>query len=193
MAERYMPLYVPMKADPLPEEDCVSDSERKPEYDFLMCMWKVKNPLYPEPDFCNHPSKDFSSLIQHLTEDHQAVLEKNVDFCPSCQIVFDGPLQGIHHYLSKALNFEDFEMANENPANKDVDLKLWLGPIFDTIKTIRDGVMNKIIYQQMPPLEGFPDDMLDDPETPMFDDNALINELDLSLSMLQDVEGTGHE
>ena len=45
----------------------------------------------------------------------------------------------------------------------------------------------------MPPLEGFPDDMLDDPETPMFDDNALIDELDLSLSMLQDVEGTGHE
>ena len=121
------------------------------------------------------------------------MLEKNVDFCLSCQIVFDGPLQGIHHYLSKALSFEDFEMANENPANKDVDLKLWLGPIFDRSKTIRDGVMNKIIYQEMPLLEGFPDDMLDDPETPMFDDNALIDELDLSLSMLQDVEGTGHE
>ena len=95
--------------------------------------------------------------------------------------------------LSMILNIEDFEMANENPANKDVDLKLWLGPIFDTIKTICDGVMNKIIYQEMPSLEGFPDDMMEDPKTPMFDDNALIDELDLSLTMLQDVEGTGHE
>ena len=155
MAEAYMPLYVPIKNETVSEgaEPVSINLPEDGDYKYIMCMWKVKNPLYPEPDFCVHASKDFPSLIKHLKEEHNACLEKNVDYCLGCQILFDSPLQGIHHYLSKTLNFEDFDMVRDNPACNGVDLKIWLGPIFDRIKGIRAEVMDKIIYKDMPPLE----------------------------------------
>ena len=151
MAEASMPRYAPVKFDQeeVAEVEKMSESNNE-DYDFMMCMEKLKNPLYPEPDFCNHACKDFLSLIQHLREDHGAAMEKHVDYCVGCEILFDSPLQGIHHYLTKALMYEEFDMVRENsachPAFKK-DLKTYLGPIFDKIKVFCEDIQTSLRYE----------------------------------------------
>ena len=80
------------------------------------------------------------------------ILEENVDYCMACNILFDSPLQGVYHYLTKALTYQDFDMARENPVYKDL-VKTWLGPVYEKINFIRDEIMDRIMYQDMNPLK----------------------------------------
>ena len=41
------------------------------------------------------------------------ILEENVDYCMACNILFDSPLLGVYHYLTKALAYQNFDMSHE--------------------------------------------------------------------------------
>ena len=158
MVETHMPLATPVKVETC-EDEAVETMASPP--DPIMCFWKMKRTLDTEPDFCTHESKDFMSLIEHLRVDDNANVDKYVDYCLSCEIMFESPLQAIHHYLSKILNFEGFEMVREYQPIED---QLWMDSFFDHIKNICEEVMDRLIYQEtfpyqegpyqeMPPLE----------------------------------------
>ena len=55
----------------------------------------------------------------------------------------------IHHYLSKTLNYEDFEMKIQDPNIKPG----MVAPFLKKIKELSEDVMDKLIYQNMPELE----------------------------------------
>ena len=163
-----MPVCAPMKFEKCEENSVESEPIAKKskieEPAYFMCLWKKADTEAGYP-FCTHEVKDFQTLIEHLIEVHDVTLTKNVDFCPSCQILFGSSLQGIHHYLSKALNYEDFEMKNHHP-----NIQPGMGaPILKKIKELSEDVMDKLIYQNMPELEEFVEghdtvDMIPEPE-----------------------------
>ena len=146
MAEASMPLCAPMKVETFPgEEDEVSDC---PRWDFFLCLWKLENGVDNEADFCTHECKDFNALIKHVTEDHKAPLRVNIDYCPTCQILFEGPLQGIHHYVTKALNYEDFEMVRQNKFWNDAEHhRMYFDVCIQRLKCLQDQIMDQLIYQ----------------------------------------------
>ena len=61
------------------------------------CVGKMKSHLDPELDLCMEKFNNFSTLIQHLREAHDMILEENVDYCMACNILFDSPLLGVYH------------------------------------------------------------------------------------------------
>ena len=154
MAEASIPICAPMKFGKCEENSAKSEPIAKKskieEPEPIMCLWKKADTEAGYP-FCTHEAKDFETLIEHLIEVHDVTLTKNVNFCPSCQILFDSPLQGIHHYLSKALNYEDFEMKRQDPNIKPG----MVAPFLKRIHELSEDVMDKLIYQNMPDLGGF--------------------------------------
>ena len=137
------PLFAPMQIEDNPSG----------AYDYLMCLWRDKNPDYPE--FCAETCGDFYKLLDHLRQDHGLVLKSRVDYCLDCETVFQTRLDSLQHYLMKVLSTQHFVMTCEEQSDKTAALKEWLKPIYGKLTAVHNTIMDRVLFSdEMPDLEG---------------------------------------
>ena len=158
-----LPLFAPMKsfAD-------VAGNKDETDSGWIMCLWRDDA---EKEDFCEMPCGNFLNFLYHLKTQHGVSLKEGKDLCMQCGVIFHSKIEGVNHYLEKALLYEDFSL--ELLSEDSVDSKIDLGPIFKQIKEIRKVVLDNIL---------FPEDM------PELEDAEVIEELEVGQEMAESGE-----
>ena len=115
------PLFAPMRVMNCKGADHHSDED----YDWIMCLWRTSS---KSDDFCEIPCGNFTNFIIHLKNEHGIELQDKKDFCSDCSTIFQSCIEGVNHYLEKALLYQDFklELSTEESPNSGK----FLEPIF---------------------------------------------------------------
>ena len=152
MAERSnFPLFAPMNV-----EDSTSET-----YDYLMCLWRLKN----EDKFCAETCGDFYQMISHLKEEHNLDLKNTIDYCLPCEYIFQSRLDAIQHYLAKTLSTQSFEMTFENGSEEAEAMKEWLKPIYLRLNADYKVIMYRVLFSEEMPALGEEAEDFELPET----------------------------
>ena len=117
-----------------------------------MCM-VPKGDLEKDGEFCAYICHDFLAVLEHLKHQHNMDLHATRDYCGDCEVIFSDRLDLTQHYLAKILSSEEFDLVCETPRT-NLDLSLWLVPIFNKLRELLKEVMSKLMFDEnCPPLE----------------------------------------
>ena len=117
-----------------------------------MCLHQEVKPAGQQ--FCGYLEESFDSMIQHLSMNHDCHLRKQIDYCKSCQTVFDSKFSAIIHGLTHILEYQEDQLLLE--INNELTMNLLLAPFYDIIKKQREIVMNHQLFDGEDP---FTDDI----------------------------------
>ena len=80
-----------------------------------VCLWTLHREDAIET--CSTKFASFENLLHHYSEVHGLILKPQIDFCQSCDTIFELYLEGVEHHVSNAIcceekswkSFGDFE------------------------------------------------------------------------------------
>ena len=111
-----------------------------------MCLHQVVKHTQPAlTQFCGYLNKSFDSMIEHLAISHDCHLRKQIDYCKSCQAVFDSKYSAICHGLTHILEYQADQLLLET--NNELTMNLLLAPVYDIIRQQREIVMNHQLFE----------------------------------------------
>ena len=113
------------------------------ESNYYLCLWSNEN----SKTACGSWNGSFDDLLKHLSDCHKIKLKPGIDFCHSCEAVFENSTQAVEHYINHAIMYRDSGVIGEKknfPKEEDD----WFCPLLEKLREIRKELLKAMIFKE---------------------------------------------
>ena len=105
-----------------------------------ICLWAFHRGDTIET--CSTKFVTFENLLCHYFEVHGLSLKPQIDFCQSCERIFDHYLEGVEHHVSHAICLEEKSWKSFREfKSRDI----WVHNLFEKLKEVRKELLEHLL------------------------------------------------
>lgn len=109
-------------------------------YDYFFCLFQSET-VGP---MCGTHLASFEEGLIHLEEKHDLKLQPRIDFCKTCECLFNSTVEGLEHYLSHVMDYKNLQVTGENVM--DQREKIWLVQFYEKMAQERKNIVNRLLF-----------------------------------------------